>query len=156
MTSQITQSVISTNYNCTSNPAYVGLINLRKNPRTYDLIGRTSGDNIKFNLGLSSSYNDYKMRRKAEILQYKSSINSNSPGYVRTDSESFNTLVKGSNPNRYSKYRIKQILLNNEEINCNNIVGLPPSNSGIWFNDTSPESSDGLYLDKQVLYYPRL
>ncbi len=157
MSSNITQSVISTNYNCINNPDYTGLINLRKNPYTYDLIGRTNGDNIKFNLGLSSTYNDFKMRRKAEILQYKSSINSNSPGYVKTDSEIYGHLMKGNNPNGYSKYRLKQILLNNnEDVNCNRVVGRPPSNSGIWFNDTSPESSDGLYLDKKVLFYPRL
>jgi hypothetical protein len=156
MTSQITQSVIATNYNCNTNPDYAGLIKLRTNPNTYDLIGRTSGENIKFNLGLSSSYNDFKMRRKAEILQYKGSVNSNCAGYAITESQNYKNIIKGNGPNGYSKYRLKQILLNSEEVNCNVVVGKPPSYSGIWFNDTNPESSEGLYLDKNVLFHLKL
>jgi hypothetical protein len=150
-----TQSVIANNYNCNQNPAFIGLINLRKNPNTFDLIGRTTGDNIKFNQGLSSSYEDFKMRRKAEILQYKSTINSNSPGYLKTETDIYNEIIKGTSPNVYSKYRLKQILLtNNEDINCQRVVGRPPSNSGIWFNDKSIDG--GLYLDKNVKFYLRL
>jgi hypothetical protein len=153
---QTTQSVIALNPNCKNNSDYSGLIKLRTNPYTYDLIGRTSGDNIKFNLGLLSSYKDLKMRRKAEILQYKSTINSNSPGYTRTTSQNYNTIIKGTNPNGYSNYRLKKILDTTEKINCNVVTGRPSSNSGIWFNDTSPESSGGLYLNKSVLFHLRL
>jgi hypothetical protein len=152
-----TQSVIATNYNCNQNPKFIGLINLRKNPKTFNLIGRTNGDNIKFNQGLLSSYNDYKMRRKAEILQYKNNINSNSPGYTKTDNEIYTEIIKGNSANGYSKNRLQQILLNNnEDINCNRVISKPPSNSGIWFNDSSPEIVDGLYLDKNIKFYLRL
>lgn len=152
--SQITQSVIATNPNCHQNPKFDGLISLRRNPNTFDLIGRLNGNNIKFDTGLSSSYNDLKMRRKAEILQYKNTINTNSPGYERTSSQIYKDVINGVGPNSYSKYKLLTLNeSNNESINCNTVVGNPPSNSGIHFNDTSEESKDGLYLDKNVRFY---
>lgn len=154
---EITKSVIATNYNCNQNPKFNALTNLRRNPNTFNLIGRLNGDNIKFNTGLASSYNDFKMRRKAEILQYKNTINTNSPGYVRTNSDIYKDVVKGSGSNTYSKYKLKMLIeTNNEDVNCNRIIGKPPSNSGIWFNDKSEDSKEGLYLDKNVRFYLRL
>ncbi len=155
---KVTQSVIVTNYNCNQNPKFIGLMNLRKNPYTYDLIGRTNGQNIKFGLGIFSNYSDYKMRRKAEILQYKTNINSNSPGYSKTVTQEYKDIINGTSSNGYSKYRLQQILLKNNEniINCDRVIGNPPTNSGIWFNDTSIESRDGLFLDKNVPFYLNL
>jgi hypothetical protein len=157
MTSQTTQSVIKTNYSCNQDPKFNGLMKLRSNPNTFDVIGRTNGDNIPFNKGLASSYDDFRMRRKAEILQYKNNLNTNSSGYEKTNKMKYTDIIRGIGSNSYSKNRLITInQMNDEYINCNKVIGNPPSNSGIWFNDKTPEISGGLYLDKNVNFYLRL
>jgi hypothetical protein len=153
---KVTQSVIATNFNCNKDPKFNELKKLRSNPTLIDIIGRTNGDNIKFDTGLGGSYTELKMRRKAEILQYKNNINTNSPGYNKTNSELYKDVIKGVSPNGYSKYRLKYLNDINSDLNCNRIIGNPPSNSGIWFNDKSEESKDGLYFDKNVRFFLRL
>jgi hypothetical protein len=155
--STITQSVISTNFNCNQDPKFNSLKLLRSNPKLIDLIGRTNGDNIKFDQGLGGSYFDLKMRRKAEILQYKNNINTNSSGYDKKDSQIFNDAIKGISPNGYSKYRLKHLNeINNDDLNCGRVIGNSPSSSGIWFNDKSEEIKDGLYFDKNIRFFLRL
>ena len=145
MTTQITQSVISTNENCIAN--YPGLVFLRT-PNNLNkitsLAGRTNGTNVKF-YDTGPSYEDYKMRRKAEVLKFRNGVNA--PGVDTSGRNSFKDVVKrGSN---FSQAKLKQLLGEN----CTNttLIISSPSKSGVYINN-----SPGYYLDTNVIYYPSL
>ena len=162
---RITQSVVATNPACVNNPAFRALINLRtvgsnpNNPITpiTTIVGRTSGNNIQFNMGIGTSYESLSMRRKAEVLKYKNSTNT--PGITLTSKKKYATVVKNGGVNRYSKLKIKQLLEENNgslpcDIGINNgqpLVITPPSNSGI-----VDSNFEGYYLNPYLPYYPSL
>lgn len=161
----ITQSVVATNTACLQNPAYRGLINLRtvgSNPNNpippvLSIVGRTSGSNIEFNMGIGTSYESLQMRRKAETLQYRK--NANDPGIVLSKKEHFKDVVKSGGNYNFSRAQLVRLLQENDnEVPCsigfNNgqpVLITPPSKSGI--TDTQFE---GYYLDPYVTYYPSL
>ena len=147
MTTQITQSVISANSNCAEN--YSGLVFLRTRTNANvitSLEGRTTGTNVKFLVnGTGPSYEDYKMRRKAEVLKFRNGVNA--PGVDTSGRNSFKDVVKrGSN---FSQAKLKQLLGEN----CTNttLIISSPSKSGVYINN-----SPGYYLDTNVIYYPSL
>ena len=160
----ITQSVVATNPACLQNPAYRGLISLRtvgSNPNNpippvLNIVGRTSGSNIQFNMGIGTSYDSLQMRRKAETLQYRK--NANDPGIVLTKKEQFKDVVNSGGNYNFSRTQLLRLLQENNEVPCsigfNNgqpVLVTPPSKSGIV--DTQFE---GYYLDPYVTYYPSL
>lgn len=164
MTTQITQSVIANNLNCTSNPAFDGLVKLRTTGNSIavrvpitTLEGRLTGQNIKFNTAaIGTSYEDYKMRRKAEVLKYRHGTNA--PGIMLTSKQAYNNVVQKNAPNTFSSTRLKQLLEENNGnipekcLNTNKIwVMNPPSNSGV-----RDYKMPGYYLDPYVPYYPSL
>lgn len=97
------------------NPEYIALSNLREyknreglriydNPFARTIFGRESGDNIDFSI---YDYETRKMRRKAEILQYKK--NSFTKRNIRT--------------NKFSQSQLKQLRDINNITNCQKKVG---------------------------------
>jgi hypothetical protein len=162
MTTQITQSVIATNLNCTSDEAYLGLIKLRTTGNSTavrvpitTLEGRLSGQNIKFNTAdIGTSYEDYKMRRKAEVLKYR--YGTNSPGIVLTSNQMYK--MASANKGGYSSARLKQFA----EQNNGNIPDKCLELNKIWIVSTPTQSgvrdykTPGYYLDPYVAYYPSL
>ena len=161
----ITQSVVASNLSCLQDPAFTALINLRtvgSNPNNpippvTDLIGRTSGNNIQFNIGLGTSYDSLQMRRKAETLQFRK--NANDPGIVLSKKNNYKEVIKTGGVYQFSQAQLTRLLAeNNDSVPCsigfNNgqPVGVtPPSKSGII--DTTFE---GYYLNPYVTYYPSL
>lgn len=161
----VTPSSIATNPNCVSNPAFQSLIQLRtigSNPNNpippvTTLLGRSQGNQIRFNFGLGSDYESLKMRRKAETLKFRNSTNN--PGYTLTTKELYKNMVKHGGAYHFSKARLNQLLkANNGTLPCdigvnngNPIVITPPSNSGI--HDSTIE---GYYLNPYIPYYPSL
>jgi hypothetical protein len=123
--------------NSTINYPYLGLIQLRTvgankyNPiiPITTLNGRTNGygGNLKFdeNTLLFSTYEDLKMRRKAEYLKYRGVNN------VGFKSNEFSSMVSNQARKIYSSAKLKQIASSNATITCNSAVLTPPSNSGI-------------------------
>jgi hypothetical protein len=163
MTTQISQSVIANNPNCTSNPeqAYLGLIQLRTlKTRTNtgnvsiapDITGRLSGNNIKFDD--KNTYEEYKMRRKAEVLKYRTG--KNATGYTMSAKKTYSEIAK--NGGNYSQNRLNQIV--------NQANGIVPDkckfNLMNWKISTPSQSGvvdykiPGYYLDPFVTYYPSL
>ena len=165
MTTGITQSVIATNLNCTSDDSYAGLISLRTTGNSTairipitTLVGRLTGSNIVFYSSSTDgpTYDDYKMRRKAEVLKYRHG--NNAPGVDLSTKKSFRNLVKNGNTNSYSSTKLKQIIEeNNGNIpeKCLNIdkiwVVSTPSQSGIHDYKIS-----GYYLDPYIPYHQSL
>jgi hypothetical protein len=163
--SGITQSVVSQNVSCVNNPAFNSLIQLRTIgsntgnpiPPITTRVGRTQGSQIPFNIGLGSSYESFKMRRKAETLKFRNS--QNNVGYTQTNKELFSHMVKYSGAYHFSKTRLNQLLKENNgqlpcDIGVNNgkpITITPPTNSGI--HDSQFE---GYYLNPYLAYYPSL
>jgi hypothetical protein len=156
----ITQSALISNPNCLANPAYTKLIQLRtigsnpSNPITpvTTIIGRLSGANIKFDPGNGTSYEELKMRRKAEVLKYRTS--ENSAGYTLNNKQSLSSIVRNGGSYHFSKARLNSILQNNCKVGVDNgapIVVSPPSNSGV--NDTSIE---GYYLNPYIPFFTSL
>lgn len=157
----ITQSVVTRNPNCLMNPAFSGLIALRtygSNPSNpvipiTTLVGRTQGAQVKIVPGIGLSYDELKMRRKAELLKHKSS--EASYGGVFTKKQSLSNLVNQGGSYHYSKARLNKLL---QETNCKigidngaPVVKTPATNSGI----VDPEF-EGYYLNPYVPYYPSL
>lgn len=169
----LNNSVIGNNLNCTNYTEldntgvlvtpYLGLINLRKMKQkatkdntvsSFTTVGRLTGANVKFNIDNGPSYEDYKMRRKAEVLKYRNGINA--PGIILSNKNNFNSIIK--NKGNYSSAQLKQImLLNNGNIPDNCIetdkiwVVSTPSQSGVHDYKTR-----GYYLDPYITYYPSL
>jgi hypothetical protein len=123
--------------NTTVNYPYLGLIQLRTigsnkyNPiiPITTLNGRTNGygGNLKFdsNALLFSTYDDFKMRRKAEYLKYRGV---NNAGFKTNE---FSSVVSNQARKTYSSAKLRQIALQNSNLTCNTTVLTPPSNSGI-------------------------
>lgn len=161
----ITQSVVAQNPSCVANPAFNSLIQLRtlgSNPSNpiHPIItraGRTTGSNIPFGIGLGTTYEAFKMRRKAETLKFRDTANT--VGYTKTNKELFSHMVKYSGAYHFSKTRLNQILKENNgklpcDIGINNgkpITITLPTNSGI--HDSRFE---GYYLNPYLTYYPSL
>jgi hypothetical protein len=103
------------------------------------LDGRLTGTNISFN---TTSYDEYKMRRKAEVLQYNT-IQKTSENKKMAFSHSVN--VRGS----YSQAQLKKIAYANE-INCP-VLPIPATNSGV-----NAEYKMKYYYDPKITYYPLL
>jgi hypothetical protein len=157
----ITQSVVTKNSNCLSNNAFIGLINLRtvgSNPSNpiipvTTLVGRSQGSQVKFDPGIGMSYEELKMRRKAEILKYKNLVNT--PGVTYTKKQTFSNIVNAGGSYHYSKTKLLQLA---REESCRNTInnGNPlektkPSNSGI-----IDPSFEGYYLNTNIPYYTSL
>jgi hypothetical protein len=109
------------------------------------LEGRTSGNNIVFTP--TTTYDDYKMRRKAEVLKYR--LGNNAPGVIRTNKEIYKGLLS-TNRNNYSSTKLKQLILENQNCNSTNVIS-KPYQSGI--NDPY---FPGYYLDPTVGYFSSL
>ncbi len=159
MTTRITQSV--TIGDCSNNEAYSGLIQLRTTGNSIavripitTLEGRTTGQNVKFDTG--TTYEDYKMRRKAEVLKYRHG--NNAPGIVLTNKNTYRNVIKTGGSNSYSSTRLKQIIAENNGsipekclIQSNVLVVSTPSQSGV-----RDYKIPGYYLNPNVNYYPSL
>ena len=160
MTTQITQSVISTNLNCTSDTAYSGLIALRttgNSNKAYrvpitTLVGRLTGSNVV--LDSNTTYEDYKMRRKAEVLKYRHA--NNAPGIDLSNKKNYSNIVKKGGS--YSSTRLKQVIADNNGtipekcLSMNRIWKVStPSQSGV-----KDYKTPGYYLDPYVTYYTSL
>jgi hypothetical protein len=105
------------------------------------LNGRLTGQNISFN---TYSYEEYKMRRKAGVLQYKKIENK-----LPTKKELYANVVK--NGRGYSQARLKELvsLRATTEEDCP-IIKYPASNSGINNGTTQ------LYYNPAIPYYPSI
>ena len=103
------------------------------------LNGRLTGTDISFN---TTSYDEYKMRRKAEVLQYKTIITQS-----QNKRMSFSNAV--NNGGSYSQAQLKKIA-NTQEINCP-IVESPATNSGV-----NAEYKMKYYYNTNITYYPSL
>jgi hypothetical protein len=149
------------NSNVTNTP-YEGLMSLRVNGMNNDRIpitsieGRRPGVKVPFNVGLSSDYEDFKMRRKAETLKFRNGLSAT--GYNRTASERFSDYVKPAKGAGISRAHLQRILAENNGTipdNCipnNAIILSSPSKSGVRGDNKTP----GYYLDPNVTYYPIL
>ena len=110
--------------------------NLNVDPSTFTIVGRSSGNNINFN---DYSYEERKMRRKAEVLQYTSRknliLNNNNSNITQTSSQ--NIFSTNNNINNYTRINNTLILTNsNGEIcNSNRIIRKSARNSGVPSND---------------------
>lgn len=109
------------------------------------LEGRTTGNNIVFTP--TATYQDYKMRRKAEVLKYR--LGNNAPGVIRTNKEIYKGLLT-TNRNNYSSTKLKQLILENQSCNSTNVIS-KPYQSGV--NDPY---FPGYYLDPNIGYFPSL
>ena len=103
------------------------------------LDGRTTGTDISFN---TTSYEEYKMRRKAEVLQYKTIITQS-----QNKKMSFSSAVNNGGP--YSQAQLKKIA-NIQAINCP-IIKNPATNSGV-----NAEYKMKYYYNTNITYYPSL
>ena len=103
------------------------------------LNGRLIGTDISFN---TTSYEEYKMRRKAEVLQYKTIITQS-----QNKRMSFSNAV--NNGSSYSQAQLKKIA-NTQEINCP-IVESPATNSGV-----NAEYKMKYYYNTNIRYFPSL
>jgi hypothetical protein len=157
----ITQSVVTRNVRCLTNPAFSALIALRtygSNPSNpiipiTTLVGRTQGSQVKIAPELGISYEELKMRRKAEVLEYKSTETSHIGAF--TKKQNFSNLANNGGSYYYSKARINKLI---KESNCkigvdngSPLVKTPPTNSGI----VDPHF-EGYYLNPYIPYYPSL
>jgi hypothetical protein len=157
-TTEITQSVVTKNPNCLQNPAFSGLIALRtvgsnqSNPiiPVTTLVGRTQGSQVLIDPGIGISYSELKMRRKAEILQYRNM--ENTPGVTLTKKQSLSNIVNRGGSYQYSKAKLNKLLQEQQcRIGLNNGKNLEkntPSHSGI-----IDPSFEGYYLNSYVPYY---
>ena len=157
-TTEITQSVVTKNPNCLQNPAFSGLISLRtvgSNPSNpiipvTTLIGRTQGSQVIIDPGIGRSYGELKMRRKAELLQYRNM--ENTPGVTLTNKQTFSNVVNRGGSYQYSKAKLNKLLQEQQcKIGVNNgklLETNSPSRSGV-----IDPSFEGYYLNSYVPYY---
>jgi len=111
-----------------------------------DLTGRTNGSGIKFDTRLNNSYDELKMRRKAEYLKYRGVTN---PGY---NLNKFSDIVKNQGRKRFSSAKLRQIALTSTVINCNGLVTYTlPTNAGVVDNNFK-----GYYLSNDVEFFNSL
>ena len=110
---------------------------LNVDPSTFSIVGRSSGNNINFN---NYSYEERKMRRKAEVLKYTSRKNlilSNNNNPNITQSSSQNIFSTNNNINNYIRINNTLILTtsNGEICDSNKIIRKSARNSGVPSND---------------------
>ena len=105
---------------------------------TPDIEGRSSGNNISF---LTYTYNDYAMRRKAEVLKYKQNK-------LKTSSKtSFAKVAKqGGTFRRISNRRIENYIETDQCIDGTETLSKATS-AGVFGDDTI------LYLDSSIPYF---
>jgi len=107
------RSSLSKNPACTSNPDYNRLIQLRtvgSNPSNpippvTTLDSRETGQNLVFTD--VNMYEDYKMRRKVEVLQYNQ--NTHPHGHLPTKKQTFSRFSKIKGSSGMSQYAIKNL-----------------------------------------------
>ena len=142
------QSSLSKNLACTSTIDYNKLIQLRtigNNPSNpippvTTLAGRVTGQNIIFT-GVNM-YDDYKMRRKVEILQNRKNINTHTSGVDLSKKQLFSRMSKVKGSSELSQYSIKNLFSKD----CPAINPLvPPTYSGV-----RDISFSGYRLDKTI------
>jgi hypothetical protein len=126
------QSSLSKNPACVSNTDYNKLIQLRtigSNPSNpippvTTLEGRLNGENIIFTD--PQMYEDYKMRRKVEILQYNHMTHPH--GHSKTKNQLYSHMSKVRGASELSQHSIKNLT----KKDCPELsVLLPPTNSGV-------------------------
>ena len=111
-----------------------------------DLTGRTNGSRIKFDTRLNNSYDELKMRRKAEYLKYRGVTNA---GY---NLNKFSDIVNNQGRKSFSSAKLRQIALTSKVINCNGVVTYTlPTNAGIVDNNFK-----GYYLSNDVEFFNSL
>jgi len=111
-----------------------------------DLTGRSKGTGVQFDTRLNNSYDDLKMRRKAEYLKYRGVTN---PGY---NLNNFSAIVNNPGRKRFSSATLRQIALTSETINCNGVITYtPPTNAGVVDNHFK-----GYYLSNDVEFFNSL
>jgi hypothetical protein len=103
------------------------------------LDGRLRGNDISFN---TTSYEEYKMRRKAETLQYKRLETT-----YQTKKTQFANIV--NNGKSYSQAQLKKIA-NTQQQNCP-IIEYPATNSGV-----NAEYKMKYYYNTNIKYLPSL
>jgi hypothetical protein len=103
------------------------------------LDGRLRGKDISFN---TTSYEEYKMRRKAEVLQYKTIET-----IYQTKKTEYANIV--NNGKSYSQAQLKK-LANTQQQNCP-IVSYPATNSGV-----NAEYKMKYYYNTNIRYLPSL
>ena len=103
------------------------------------LNGRITGTDISFN---TISYDEYKMRRKAEVLQYKSLI-------IQSQNKKMAFSNAVNTGGTYSQAQLKKIAAINETF-CP-IIAYPATNSGI-----NAEHKMKYYYNTNITYYPSL
>ena len=127
------KSVLSSNPACLENADYNKLIQLRtigSNPTNpilpvTTLQGRLTGQNITFTD--TQTYEDYKMRRKVEVLQYNhANLRGQSP--TKKQTYSYMSGVKGAS--KTSQNRLQSLAALIESCEDEPIL-LPPTKSGI-------------------------
>ena len=129
--SRLNNSVLSSNQKCLDDLAYNTLIQLRTigsnvtNPNIpiTSLAGRLTGQNIKFTD--RQMYEDYKMRRKVEVLQYNGT---NQHGQVNTKKQTFSYMNNVRGSSKTSQARLQSLANSSCE---DTPILLPPTKSGI-------------------------
>ena len=117
---------------------------LNVDPSTFTIVGRSSGNNINFN---EYSYEERKMRRKAEVLKYTSRknliLNNNNSNITQASSQ--NIFSTNNNINNYTRINNTLILTNSNGEICdsNRIIRKSARNSGV-------PSNDLLFLDSSI------
>ena len=114
---------------------------LNIDPSTFTIVGRSSGNNINFN---DYSYEERKMRRKAEVLKHtyrKNLILNNNI----TQNSSQNIFSTNNNINNYTRVNNTLILTksNGEICDNNRIIRKSARNSGV-------PSNELLFLDSDI------
>ena len=126
------QSSLSKNPACLSDIHYNKLIQLRtlgSNPSNpippvTTLEGRLTGQNLTFTD--AQMYEDYKMRRKVEVLEYNNTTHRH--GFVKTKKQLFSHMSKVRGASQLSQYSIKNLT----SFDCPEVsVLLPPTYSGV-------------------------
>jgi hypothetical protein len=111
-----------------------------------DLSGRSKGNGIIFNTRLNNTYDELKMRRKAEYLKYRGVTNA---GY---NLNNFSAIVNNPARKSFSSATLRQIALDNQTVNCNSVVTYTlPTNAGVVDNNFK-----GYYLSNDVEFFNSL
>ena len=170
------QTPVETGIDCDSKLIHA-LTSLRQLNTSFDtnltpnIVGRASGNNVQFNSSENPSlptYSEYKMRRKANVLQYKNATTSG-----LTKKQYFSKLVRGQinprksnqavqnetytdpNPNNFTLVNNTLVVSSSTDDNSNclntSIDYTPTSNS-----DVPSSYGEFLYLDPSIQFYTQL
>jgi hypothetical protein len=123
---------------------YIPLKHLRTPSIPITDLNRNKGLGINFDT--LNSYDELKMRRKAEYLKYRGLTNA---GY---NLNNFSAVVNNPGRKPFSSATLRQIALDNQTINCNGIVNITlPTNAGVVDNNFK-----GYYLSNNVPFFDSL